>query len=281
MGFRVWLAAAALILETVAQAQPGILRIRVTIVDASQQTRPVPRHAVLISENPTAAAPQRAVTNGDGIAEVRLRGGNYTVESDEALIFQGRSYEWRQTLDVLPGQTTTIDLNVGNAEIGTAEAAAASEPGVARNVSGLLLDWQGSVVTIWTPLKRGAGFLADAHGLIVTNQRLIGAEKTVEVQLSPAVKVVGRVLVADGDRDVAVVWIDANAAAAARPMKLKFADAGTAVAEKDKLFTISAPIDDDKRLSSGTVSRITARGIVSDVRIEDEDVGAPLFTADG
>ena len=281
MGFRAWLAAAVLTLEAVAQAQSGLLRVRITIVDASQQTRPVPRHALLISENPTSAAPQRMVTNGDGTAEIRLRPGNYTIESDEPLLFQGKSYEWRRTVDVTAGQTTTIDLNAGDAEVASAEERTASVSGPARNASGLLLDWQDSIVTIWSPLKRGAGFLIDARGLILTNQRLAGAEKTLEVQLSPSVKVAGRVLVSDADRGVAVVWIDPKTAAAARPMTLKFAEGQPAIAEKDKLFTISAPVDDDKRLSSGTVNRITARGIVSDIRLEDEDSGAPLFTADG
>ena len=67
MAFRTWLAAAALLLHAIAQ-QPAILRIKVTIVDADQQTRPVPRHGLLISENPTSAAPQLVVTANDGTA---------------------------------------------------------------------------------------------------------------------------------------------------------------------------------------------------------------------
>jgi S1-C subfamily serine protease len=280
MGFRVCLLAVVLTLEALAQAQPGILRIRITIVDVNQQIRPVPRHAVLISENPTQAAPQRAVTNIDGTAEIRLKPGNYTVESDEPLTFQGKAYEWRQTLDVPAGQTTTIDLTAANAEVVSAGERSASTASVSSPASGLLLDWQHSVVTIWSPLKRGAGFLIDRRGLIATNQRLAGTATVLEVQLSPTLKVTGRVLVADADRDVAILWIDPQVAAALRPMTLKFADARP-VADKEKLFTISAPVEDDKRLSSGTVSRVTARTILSDVRLEDEDFGAPLFNANG
>jgi hypothetical protein len=271
---------AALILTGFAQQQPGLLRVRITVVDVNQQTRPVPRHTLLISDNPTTSAPQQAITNADGTAEIRLRPGNYTVESDEPLIFQGKSYEWRQTLDVPAGQTTVIEFTAANADVETASAR--REPDASgTNASGLLLDWQDSVVTIWSPLKRGAGFLIDRRGLIATNQRLAGAEKTLEVQLSPTVKVSGRVLVAEPDRDIAILWIDPKIAAGVRPMPLKFADAGAAVTDKEKLFTISAPIEEDKRLSSGTVSRITPRAILSDVRLEDEDLGAPLFNAKG
>lgn len=273
--------AVVLLLAAFVQAPSGLLRIRVTIVDVNGQTRPVPRHAVLVSENPTASAPQRAVTNSDGTAEIRLKPGNYTVESDEPLIFQGNAYEWRHTLDVPAGQTTTLELTRENAETGAVPERATPVEMARSNASGLLLDWQNSVVTIWTPLRRGAGFLVDARGLILTNQRLAGKEKTLEVQVSPTVKVSGRVLVADADRNVAIVWVNPAAVAAVRPMTLKFADGSVAVADKEKLFTINAPVDDDKRLSSGTVSRVTPRAILSDVRLEDEDLGAPLFTAGG
>ena len=281
MGVRAWLVAAVLALDAFAQSQPGVLRVRITIVDANGQTRPVPRHEVLISENPTSSAPQLLVTNTDGTAEIRLKPGNYTIESDAALIFQGKAYEWRQTLDVPAGQTTTIALTAANAEVAAAGDRTAPADPVRANASGLLLDWQNSVVTIWTPLRRGAGFLVDRRGLVLTNQQLPGTAKTVEVQLSPTIKVAARVLVADANRDVALLWIDPAVVAAIPPMTLKFTAGSPGLAGREKLFTISAPTDDDKRLSSGTVSRTTARAILSDVRVEEEDLGAPLFDANG
>ena len=89
MGFRAAVLAAALLLNLTAQPL-GVLRITVTIVDADGRARPVPRHALLISANPSSAAPRRAITALDGTAEVHLRPGNYTVESDEPLIFRPR-----------------------------------------------------------------------------------------------------------------------------------------------------------------------------------------------
>ena len=90
-------------------AQPlAVLRLKVTIVDADGRARPVPRHALLISENPSSAAPRRVVTAVDGSAEIRLRPGNYTVESDEPLIFQGKAYQWSQTLDVASDRVASL-----------------------------------------------------------------------------------------------------------------------------------------------------------------------------
>ena len=70
------------------------------------------------------------------------------------------------------------------------------------------MQWQDSVVALWTPTTHASGFVIDAKGLIATSQRAIGAATSVEVQLTPAVKVAARVLVADPARDVAVLWID-------------------------------------------------------------------------
>jgi hypothetical protein len=145
----------------------------------------------------------------------------------------------------------------------------------------LLLDWQNSVVTIWTAVARGAGFLIDARGLILTNQRLTGGDKTVEVQLSPAVKVIGRVILADPDKNVAIVRIDPQAAAAARPMRLRTGDGAPLVSDHEKVYAINAPFDDDKRLNAGSVKRITPRAILTDVVLDDEDLGAPLMNAHG
>ena len=274
---------AALLLNQAAQPL-AVLRVKVTIVDADGRARPVPRHALLISENPSSAAPRRTVTAVDGTAEIRLRPGNYTVESDEPLIFQGKAYQWSQTLDVASDRAASLEFTTENAQVEAATevpAAASSPSGASANASALLLDWQNSVVSIWSPTRLGSGFLIDARGLIATNQRLVGAARSLEVQLSPTEKVAARVLVSDPDKNVAILWIDPKAVASARPMKLGYADGGVAPALKDKVFAIATPIDDSKHLTSGAVSRVTALAILSDIRIDDEALGVPLFNAAG
>ena len=284
------LVAAALLAGTArthAITQPlGVLRIKVTIRDADHHARPVSRHVLLISENPTAAAPQRAVTALDGTAELRLRPGNYTVESDRPLIFQGKAYQWAQALDIPAGRDTLLELTADNAQT---EAASAASPGDAStgaregaDPSALLIDWQHSVVAIWSPTKQGSGFLIDARGLIATNQRLVGRATSVEVQLSPTEKVAARVLAMDADKDVAILWIDPKAMASARPVKLAYVqDEKAPIAEKDRVFAINTPVHDEKGMTSGRVSAVKAHTILSDIEIDDDSLGAPLFSAAG
>jgi len=260
--------------------QAGVLHIKVTIVDADGHVRPVPRHALLISDNPVSAAPQRVVTSIDGTADVRLKPGNYTVESDEPLIFQGKAYEWAQSVDVTPGRDGVLELTAANAEVGTPVAMTGDTS--AGSASAILLDWQDSVVTIWSPTRLGSGFVIDARGLIATNQRLVGKAADVEVQVSPSKKVAARVLASDADRDVAILWADPSALASAKPMKLGYAPDGQAtVKEKDKLFAIEAPLDDRKSLASAIVSKVNAHTLVTNVTLDERSAGVPLLNAGG
>src|SRR4030095_5485859 len=82
----------------------SVLHISVVLVDADQKATPVPHHALLISDNPATAAPRLITTGPDGTADVRLRPGNYTVESDQPVTFHGKGYQWTQIVDTVVGR---------------------------------------------------------------------------------------------------------------------------------------------------------------------------------
>src|SRR3954467_12447774 len=155
----VTVAALALAVAPPAASQTvGVLRIKVVLVDADGKSTPIPRHALLISDNPATSTPRRIVTGPDGTVEVRLRAGNYTVESDHPVVFQGKSYQWTGTLDIAPGRDAALELTAKNAEVESVATTAEvdTDPWVA------LPQWQDSVVALWTPLARASGFLIDA-----------------------------------------------------------------------------------------------------------------------
>ena len=262
---------------------PSVLHITVQLVDADQKATPVRRHALLISDNPATAEPRRIVTALDGTADVRLRPGNYTVESDEPIAFQGKSYLWTQTLDIVAGRDAVLELTADNAEVESVPAGSTPSAALLEgDPSSLPTEWQASVVALWTPTTRASGFVIDARGLIATNQRVIGTATSVEVQLTPAVKVAASVLVADPQRNVAVLWIDPGIAASVRPVPLGCAQAAKPpVAEGQEIFTIGVPLRLQKGMTSGTVSRVEAHAIVSDVVLAAGSAGGPVFTAGG
>jgi S1-C subfamily serine protease len=260
----------------------GVLHIRVVVVDAGRKATPVPRHVLLVSDNPASAPPRRIVTAPDGTADVRLRPGNYTVESDRPVVFNGKAYQWTQTLDIVAGRDAVLELTADNADVEPAASATPSAAPMEADPSFLLPQWQDSVVALWTPGARASGFLIDPKGLVATSQRVIGTATAVEVQLSPAVKVAASVLAADPGQDVAVLWIDPGAAASLRSVPLGCAQAAKPpVVNGQELFTIGAPIGEPKSMTSGTVSRVEPHAIESDFGLASGSAGGPVFTADG
>ena len=260
-----------------------VLHIRGVLTDATGQPRPLARHALLISDDPPTRETRRIVTSIDGTADVRLSPGTYVVESDQPVALQGKAYRWRQTLDIVAGRDAALDLTVANAVVepiapGTTDADAL----LATDTSLLLRQWLDSVVELWTPTAHASGFLVDAAGLIATNQRVVGDATSVEVQISRSIKVAGTVLEADPQRDIAIVRIDPSVMASMRPVPLG-CPRGSAppVAREQEIFTLAAPLRQQKGWTPGTVSRTDVRYIAADLSLATGGEGGPVFTASG
>ncbi len=259
------------------------LHIKAILVDASGRTTPVARHALLISDNPQTVSTRRVFTTADGTVDVRLRPGNYTVESDEPVAFAGKTYSWTQHLTVVDGADATLELTAANAEVDANAPGAPAVAGPAGATSSLDLEkWRDSVVAIWTPTAHASGFVVDARGLIATSGQAVGAATAVEVQFSTSVKVAANVLAADRDRDVALVQIDPAALSSVQPVPLDCArtDAPPLRSGLD-IVTIGAPLGREKRMSFGTVTRVQARRITADLAVASGSAGGPVFTEAG
>ncbi|MEP7117669.1 MAG: serine protease [Acidobacteriota bacterium] len=262
----------------------GVLHITVSVLAADRKATPVPRHVLLVSDNPASAAPRRVVTALDGTATVRLPPGNYTVESDRPVAFQGKEYGWTQTLDVPAGHDTTLALTADNAEVGAISAASAP-PGVTRrsDPTDALMRWQDSVVALWTPTAHASGFVIDAAGLLATNQRVVGSATAVEIQLTPTLKVAATVVASDPGRDVAILWADPIALATLAPIPLGCGAApAPTVTPGQEVFTLGMPERGQIRATSGTVFRVEPRTItLDDFNLPGGSEGGPVFAAGG
>ena len=262
-----------------------VLHIKVVLVDADGKATPVPHHALLLSDNPATAPPRLVTTAADGTATLRLRPGNYTLESDRPVAFQGKSYQWTQIVDIVAGRDVSLELTADNAETQSQPASSATitgAPHIEADPVFLERQWQDSVVALWTAKTRASGFLIDAKGLIATNQRVIGTATSVEVQITKDIKVAARVLVADSERDVTVLWINPQAVTSMRPVLLGCNQtAKPPVTNGQELFTIGAPLSEPKGMTSGTVSRVEPRTTVADFTLAAGSAGGPVFTAEG
>ena len=260
----------------------SVLHIRVALVDADGKPAPIPRHALLVSDNPATVTPRLVVTGADGTADVKLRPGNYTVESDRPVAFHGKAYQWTQTLDIVAGRDAVLELTAANAESGPIDAAAQASAAPETDPWVLLPQWQESVVALWTPTARASGVIVDPRGLVATARRAIGAATSVEVQIDSAIKVAATVLASDPARDVAILRIDPAAAASVRPVQLGCAQAAKpAVADGQEIFTIGVPLRQLKGMTPGTATHVDAHRIDADFRLARGSEGGPVFTADG
>ena len=274
----------ALVLAPAPSGQaPSILHIKVVLVDAGGKATPVPRHPLLISDNPASAAPRLIVTGPEGTADVRLLPGNYTVESDRPVAFHGQAYQWRQTVDIVAGRETVLDLTAANAEVEpVAGATTTSEAPLEADPSFLLPQWRESVVALWTATTHASGFVINATGLVATSQRVVGTATSVEVQITSTVKVTASVLAANPVTDIAVLWIDPKVIASVRPVPLLCKQTEQPpVAAGQEIFTIGVPLRQHKGMTSGTVSRVDSDGIASDFILPSGSAGGPVFTARG
>jgi hypothetical protein len=269
--------------STAAGQQTGVLHIRVTLEDAQGHVTPVPRHALLISDEPPTSVPRRTVTALDGTASVTLRPGTYIVESDTPVAFEGKSYDWAQPVEIVAGREVTVEFSKKNAEEGalTADTKPLEAP-LETEPSLKLQPWQDSVVALWTPTARASAFLVDAKGLLATSEQAVGSASSVEVQITDQLKVTGLVLASDHAKNVAVLRIDPVSLGAVAPIPLDCAAAESkALAYRDKVYTIGFPVPEAKMLAPGEIQRAEGRAIVTDFVLPDAAVGGPVFTLQG
>jgi hypothetical protein len=257
------------------------LHITVTLADATGKATPVARHALLISDEPPSREPRRILTTLAGTADVSLRPGNYVVESDQPVLFQGKGYEWTRRLEIVAGRDATLALTLENASVADVTAAPTSGTPSKTDPSFLASQWQDSVVALWTPTQHASGFVVDARGLIVTNQRVVGTATSAEVQFAPDIRVRGTVLATDPVRDVAILWVNPSVVASLRPLSLGCGETRPSVTNRQELNSIDATMTGQKRLTVGDVTGVGPRLILSDLRLTQASAGGPVFTAAG
>ena len=262
------------------QAGKSQVKVRVILVDKDLNQRPVPHLTVVFaadSNDPHRS--QEVKTDFGGTAEFLAAPGKYWMSTPHGVDFQGRHYAWDMEINV-GGESVSVDLSNDNARI---TDPASVEP--APKADGLTLmfqKYQKSVVTVWSEIGSGTGFIVDSAGLVMTNQHVIGPSELVSVQFDAKRKVAAKVLAYDAGRDVAVLYADLSAFPGASAAPLATATTGRELAvEGERVFTIGSPLGLKKIITSGIVSKVEARAIISDVNINHGNSGGPLFNSLG
>jgi S1-C subfamily serine protease len=252
--------------------------IRAVLVDNDLNQKPAPRLSIVVVRSDIPNSEQiNSRTGFDGTAELRLPPGKYVLTTPTPVEFQGKQYSWRMSFAV--SEQLSIELSNDNAEIGDANAGPRR---VTDDMTALFRKYRNSVLTVWSEFGHGTGFVADSSGLILTNQHVIGASQYISVQFDENRKVEAKLVVADPAKDIAVLWADLTPfpeiviAQLAHPNTQE-----AAVVEGERVFTIGSPLNQQKILTTGVVSKVARRAILSDISINHGNSGGPLFNAVG
>lgn len=262
------------------QAESAKLKVRAVLVDKDLNQKPVPKLVFVLApfDGPVGET-ITGKTGFDGNSELQLAPGKYHLSTSEPVEFQGRKYSWEVDVTVAALEST-VELSNDNAKV--TDVAASAPRRKVDELTTLFQKYQNAVVTVWSEIGSGTGFCVDKTGLIVTNQHVIGPSTVISVQFDAKRKVSATVLAFNPEKDVAVLWANPTAFPEMITAPIAKSDAGKeAVIEGERVFTIGSPLSQRKILTSGIVSKIEVRAIISDININHGNSGGPLFNSIG
>ncbi len=262
------------------QVELAKVTIRAILVDKDLNQKPIPRLSLTVTRSDVAGTePYSARTNFDGMAELQLPPGRYRLSTSDPVEFQGKKYSWDMDLNA-SAPDTLIELSNDNAK--STEAPLEKSTRVVDDLAQLFKKYQNSVVTVWSELGHGTGFVVTSEGLILTNQHVIGPSELIAVQFDSKRKVEAKLVAFDAEKDIAVLWANLSAfPEVIVPPLAKSKPEEPPVLEGERVFTIGSPLSQQKILTTGIVSKVEPRAILSDININPGNSGGPLFSSLG
>jgi len=262
------------------QTETQKVKVRAVLVDKDLNQKPVPHLAVVLSaDSESTQASHEVKTDLDGTVELLLAPGKYKLTTPQGVDFQDRHYAWGLEVSV-GSEPGPLELSNDNAVV--TDLPAAQPTRKVDDLTSMFQKYERSVVTVWSEIGSGTGFIVDPAGLVMTNQHVIGPSELVSIQFDEKRKVAAKVLAFDSERDVAVLYADLSAFPGAAAAPIPSAHAGGELAvEGERVFTIGSPLGLKKIITSGIVSKVEKRAIICDVNINHGNSGGPLFNSLG
>ncbi|RKU10950.1 hypothetical protein C6502_09855 [Candidatus Poribacteria bacterium] len=137
-----------------------------------------------------------------------------------------------------------------------------------------------AVFTIYGDRGHGSGFLVDKVGLILTNSHVIASSSRISVQLNPKTRVPATLLAEDKQKDIAVLRVAPEIVEELPILKIADRSSANLAFEGEKVIAIGSPLNQIRILTSGIVSKVEERVIISDVNINQGNSGGPLINMD-
>jgi S1-C subfamily serine protease len=274
------LIALCLAIGVAAQAELVKLEVQAVLIGKDLNLKPVPK-LTLVLRRINEGEGIEIKTGFDGLAEAELPPGRYQLSTPQPVEFQGNSYSWDLEFSISDAEYK-LELSNDNATV----SAIAPKPKsrAVDNMAELFNQLQDSVVTVWSEFGHGTGFFVDERGLILTNQHVVGPSEFITVQFDPKRKVRAALLASSPERDIAVLWAhpDAFSQAIVAPVaNINIDENEPPVVVGERVFTIGSPLSQRKIMTTGIVSGIEEKVLISDININPGNSGGPLFNSLG
>ena len=137
-----------------------------------------------------------------------------------------------------------------------------------------------AVFTVYGDRGHGSGFLVDKVGLILTNSHVVSSSNHISVQLDRNTRVPAILLAEDKQKDIAVLQVALEVVNELPILKIADRPIADLAFEGEKIIAIGSPLNQTRIITSGIVSKVEERAIISDVNINPGNSGGPLINMD-
>lgn len=261
----------------------AVVSVTAALVAEELHVRPVPLHQLILLRIGDTSTTVSFRTGLDGKARQAIAPGSYWLRSVAPVELLGKRYRWNVTVTLGRGQVLEVELTNANAiidSLGTTTQTGVRELAPEMTVYSRL---RRGVVLVQAGLGHGTGFFIDTlGGLIVTNDHVVAGERAVSVMIDSVHRLPAQVVTHNHDADLALLRVNALACPSCPRLRLAAPDStGEIVVPGERVLAVGFPLSQMSTVTSGIVSSVRERAIISDVNINPGNSGGPLLNLAG
>ena len=263
-----------------ARLREGVLAVFAALIGEDLEVKPVPLLELELTIPGDSGIVRSFRTGLDGKAEQTVPPGRYLLRTPTPTRFRGLSYRWNLDVRVVAGQRESMELTNANAQVDS--SVAVTERQIAPEIA-LYERIRRAVVQVRADLGHGTGFFVDTlGGVIVTNDHVVGGRRDVSVVLDSSTRVPAHIIIRNHDADLALLRIHPGVCPDCPRLRLATPDSsGRLVHPGERVIAVGFPLSQQSTVTSGIVSGVRERHLVSDVSINPGNSGGPLLRMDG
>lgn len=257
------------------------VRLRAAVVLPDMAIRPVALAQFDVVSVADSSRIQRVRTGLDGTVVLTVARERIRVRSVAPVRVGDSTYAWNVAFDLKDGGEE-VELSNVNAQV----SAFSATPRLARQLAPereVFERVRSGVFRIEAGLGHGSGFLISDHGgLVVTNDHVVGTDPAPRVFIDSVTGYEAQIVARNREADLVVLRISESACVGCSRLALASGVAGLAATLiGERVLALGYPLSQQLTLTSGIVSSIRGRAIISDLNANPGNSGGPMMNFAG